>query len=99
MKRLLAASAVVALFVGLAPVAIGQSEGAVHKGTGVVTDIDRAGGKVTIKHDPIKSLNWPSMTMAFAVKDKAMLEKVSKDKKVEFEFAQQGQQLVITSVK
>jgi Cu(I)/Ag(I) efflux system protein CusF len=71
----------------------------VHKGTGVVTSIDRAGGKLTLRHDPIQSLNWPSMTMAFAVKDKAMLDKVAKDKKVEFEFAQHGQQFVITSIK
>jgi Cu(I)/Ag(I) efflux system protein CusF len=70
-----------------------------HKGTGVVTNIDRAGGKVTLKHDPIKSLNWPTMTMAFSVKDKAMLDKVAKDKKVEFEFVLQGQQFVITSIK
>jgi Cu/Ag efflux protein CusF len=74
-------------------------EGQVHKATGVVTNVDRAAGKVTLKHDPIKSLNWPSMTMAFGVKDKAMLDKVAKDKKVEFEFVQQGQQFVITSIK
>ncbi len=76
-----------------------KADGQVHKGTGVVTNVDRAGGKVTVKHDPIKSLNWPTMTMAFSVKDKAMLEKVAKDKKVEFEFVQQGQQFVITSIK
>lgn len=76
-----------------------KAGGQVHKGIGVVTNVDRAGGKVTVKHDPIKSLNWPTMTMAFAVKDKAMLDKVAKDKKVEFEFVQQGQQFVITSVK
>lgn len=73
--------------------------GQVHKGTGVVTNVDRAGGKVTLKHDPIRSLNWPTMTMAFTVKDKAMLEKLAKDKKVEFEFVQQGEQFVITSIK
>jgi Cu(I)/Ag(I) efflux system protein CusF len=74
-----------------------QSE--VHKGTGVVTNVDRSAGKVTLKHDPIKSLNWPTMTMAFAVKDKAMLGSLSKNKKVEFEFVQQGDQFVITSIK
>jgi Cu(I)/Ag(I) efflux system protein CusF len=76
-----------------------KAESRSHKGTGVVTNIDRAGGKVTLKHDPIKSLNWPTMTMAFAVKDKAMLDKLAKDKKVQFEFVQQGQQFVITSIK
>jgi Cu(I)/Ag(I) efflux system protein CusF len=76
-----------------------KASGQVHKGTGVVTNIDRADGKVTLKHEPIKSLNWPTMTMAFSVKDKAMLEKVAKDKKVKFEFVQEGQQFVITSIK
>ena len=76
-----------------------KAQGEVHKGTGVVTNVDRAGGKVTLKHDPIKSLNWPTMTMAFAVKDKAMLNSLEKDRKVDFEFVQQGQQFVITSIK
>jgi Cu(I)/Ag(I) efflux system periplasmic protein CusF len=111
MKCLLAISAIAAGFLGVAPLASAQMKdmdmkgmksekktgGEVHKGTGVVTKIEK--GKVTIKHEPIKSLNWPTMTMAFAVKDKAMLEKVAKDKKVEFEFVQQGQEFVITSIK
>jgi Cu/Ag efflux protein CusF len=37
--------------------------------------------------------------MAFTVKDKAMLDKVAKDKKVEFELVQEGRQYVITSIK
>jgi Cu(I)/Ag(I) efflux system periplasmic protein CusF len=76
-----------------------KAEGQVHKGTGVVTKVDRAAGKVTLRHDPIKSLNWPGMNMAFAVKDKAMLDSLAKDKKVQFEFVQQGEQFVITSIK
>lgn len=76
-----------------------KAAGEVHKGTGVVTNVDRASGKVTLKHDPIKSLGWPGMTMAFAVKDKALLDKVAKDKKVEFELMPQGRQYVITSIK
>lgn len=76
-----------------------KAAGQVHKGAGVVTNIDRAGGKVTLKHEPIQSLNWPAMTMAFGVKDKAMLDKLAKDKKVQFELVQQGRQFVITSIK
>ena len=38
-------------------------------------------GKVTLKHERIDSLNWPGMTMAFAVKDKALLDKVEKGSK------------------
>ena len=99
MKRWLAISVIAALFAGAAPIATGQSGGQVHKGTGVVTNVDRAGGKVTLKHDAIDSLRWPSMTMAFTVKDKALLDKVAKDKKIEFELEQQGRQYVITSIK
>jgi len=74
-------------------------ESQTHKGTGVVKNIDRAGGKVTLRHDPIKSLRWPTMTMEFVVNDKAMLETLSPEKKVEFEFVLQGQQFVITSIR
>ena len=76
-----------------------KAQGEVHNGTGVVTKVDRAGGKITLKHDPIKSLNMPAMTMAFGVKDEAMCDKVAKGKKVEFEFVKQGRQFVITSIK
>ncbi len=42
---------------------------------------------------------WPAMSMTFTVKDKALLGKFSQDKKVEFEFVEQGSNYVITSVK
>ena len=74
-----------------------QKAGALHKGTGVVTKVEK--DKVTIKHEPIASINWPAMTMAFEVKDKALLDKVAKDKKVQFEFVQEGKKNVITSIK
>src|SRR5712671_5589543 len=70
-----------------------------HKGVGTVKKVDAAASTVTIAHGPIKSMNWPAMNMTFAVKDKALLEKFSQDKKVEFEFVQQGSDYVIKSVK
>ena len=70
---------------------------AVHKATGVVTKVDK--DKVTIKHGPVATINWPSMTMAFTVKDKALMDKLAKDKKVDFEFRQEGKDYVVTSVK
>jgi Cu/Ag efflux protein CusF len=73
------------------------ADGAVHKATGVVTKVEN--DKVTIKHGPVPSINWPSMTMAFKVKDKALMEKLGKDKKVDFEFKQEGGEYVVTSVK
>src|SRR5258708_39088982 len=62
-----------------------KSEAKSHKGVGTVKKIDPA-GKVTIAHGPIKSMNWPAMNMTFTVKDKALLDQFSQDKKVEFEF-------------
>src|SRR6267142_3240586 len=76
-----------------------KSEGKVHKGTGTVKKLDPADGKVTIAHGPIPTMKWPAMNMTFTVKDKALLDKFSQDKKVDFEFVQQGSDYVITSVK
>lgn len=70
-----------------------------HKGSGTVTNVDSAGGKVTIAHGPVQSMNWPAMSMTFTVKDKKMLAKLAPEKKVEFQFVQQGSDYVITSIK
>ena len=89
---------VLSLLVAVAPIAFGQSDkGTVHKATGVVTRVDK--NKVSIKHEPVPSLNWPSMTMAFTVKDKSLMEKMKKDQKVNFEFVQEGRDYVVTAVK
>ena len=40
---------------------------AAHPATGVVKSVDRAKGTVTLAHGPVKSLNWPAMTMPFTV--------------------------------
>jgi Cu(I)/Ag(I) efflux system periplasmic protein CusF len=114
MKRLLASTVIAVSFLAAAPLASAQmkgmemkdmpmkmdkkdAKGTVHKATGVVTKVDK--DKVTIKHEPVASMNWPSMTMAFVVKDKAMMEKLKKDQKVDFEFVQQGKDYVVTGVK
>jgi len=70
-----------------------------HKATGVIKKVDPKAGTVTLAHDPVKSLNWPAMTMGFTVKDKALLDKLQAGKKVEFDFVQQGKDYVITTVK
>jgi Cu/Ag efflux protein CusF len=76
-----------------------KSEDKVHKGSGTVKKVDPAGGKVTIAHGPVPTMKWPAMNMTFTVKDKALLGKFSQDKKVDFEFVQQGSDYMITSVK
>ena len=76
-----------------------RAKNATHKGTGTVRKSDPAGGTVTIAHDPIKSMEWPAMTMSFTAKEKKMLEGIKPGAKVEFEFVQQESKYTITSIK
>ena len=76
-----------------------KSEAQSHKGVGTVKKVDPASGKVTIAHGPIPTMKWPAMNMTFTVKDKALLGKLSQDRKVEFEFVERGSDYLITSVK
>jgi len=71
----------------------------VHMAKGKVIKLDAAAGVVTLAHDPVKSLNWPAMTMGFQVKDKMLLDKLTVGKTVDFEFTQAAKGYVITSVK
>jgi Cu(I)/Ag(I) efflux system protein CusF len=75
------------------------SEARSHHGVGVVKKIDAAKGTVTIAHEPIPTMKWPKMTMAFVLKNKELLEKLAPEQKVEFEFSKQGSQYVISSLK
>ena len=70
-----------------------------HKATGVVKKADAKAGTVTLDHEPVKTMNWPAMTMAFQVKDKALMEQLTTGRKVEVEFEQQGKNYIITSAK
>ena len=79
------------------PHASGQE--AMHKTTAVVKEADAASGKVKLAHEPVKSLDWPAMTMWFSVGDRALFDKLTVGKKVEVEFVQQGPDYVVTRVK
>lgn len=71
----------------------------VHETKGKITKIDADAGRVTLAHEPVKSLKWPAMTMGFKVKDKMLLEKLTVGKTVDFEFTQSDEGYVITGVK
>ena len=70
-----------------------------HTAKGTVKSVDAKAGTVTMDHEAVKSLNWPAMTMAFKVQDKALLDKLTRGSKVEVEFEQRGKDNVITSAK
>ena len=70
-----------------------------HEAVGTVKSVDPAAGTVTLAHGPVKSLNWPAMTMGFTIKDNALFDKLSVGKKVDVEIVQQDDKYVITAVK
>ena len=51
---------------------------------GEVRRVDRAQGKVTLKHGEISNLQMPPMTMVFRAKDPAMLDGLKVGDKVRF---------------
>lgn len=52
---------------------------------GEVVVVDKAAGKVKLKHEAIPELDWPAMTMFFLVADKSQLETLEVGNQVEFQ--------------
>jgi len=64
--------------------------------SGEVQKIDKAAGKITLKHGPITNLDMPAMTMVFRVTDPKMLDTVKAGDKVLFAADNPGGQLTVT---
>lgn len=87
-STLVAASACVAL-TSFAQTAVVDAE---------VRKVDKENQKITLKHGEIKNLDMPAMTMVFAVKDPAMLDKVKAGDKVQFRAADENGKLTVTEI-
>jgi Cu/Ag efflux protein CusF len=59
-----------------------------YTATGIIKKVEPNAARVTLHHDPIAVLGWPSMTMPFAVKDRKVLAAVKPEQRVEFDFVQ-----------
>ncbi|RXR31145.1 copper-binding protein [Sphingobium fluviale] len=66
-------------------------------GAGMVTTIDAAKGTITVDHGAIAELQWPAMTMAFAVKPE-QLSDIKVGDKVDFEIDWDGKTGTITKI-
>lgn len=75
---------------------VAQSSNAMTNGE--IRKVDKDAKKITIKHDEIKSLGMPPMTMVFQVKDPAMLDQVKQGDKVRFNVEQVGSATVVTHI-
>jgi Cu(I)/Ag(I) efflux system periplasmic protein CusF len=63
-----------------------------------VRKVDKDGGKVTLKHGAIKSLDMPAMTMVFRVKDPALFEKLIEGASVKAAFESKDGNYYVTKV-
>ncbi len=64
-----------------------------------VRKVDKAQGKVTLKHGEIKNLDMPPMTMVFRVKDAKMLDGLAEGTKVKFAAEKIDGQYTVTEIK
>jgi len=56
-----------------------------HAGRGTVTHVDAPNGSIHLEHEPIASLQWPAMSMSFAVADRRQLAALKPGDRVQFE--------------
>ena len=63
-----------------------------------VKKVDKAGGKVTLSHGPLKNLGMPPMTMAFKVKDGKTLASLKEGDKIHFVAEQSGNDYLATKI-
>jgi len=55
------------------------------KGVGVITEIDRPGETMTVRHEPIAAFKWPSMTMPFHVVPPSLMDNLKVGQKISFD--------------
>lgn len=65
---------------------------------GEVRRVDKEGGRLTLKHAEIKSLDMPPMTMVFVVRDKAMLDKLKAGDKIKFKAINDAGKYTVTDI-
>ncbi|MGV1794032.1 copper-binding protein [Rhizobium sp. A37_96] len=66
---------------------------------GVVDKIDAKTNKVTIKHEALKNLDMPAMTMVFRIEDPAIRAKLKEGASIEFVAERVNGKLTVTQVK
>jgi len=65
---------------------------------GEVRRIDKAQGKVTLRHGRIENLDMPPMTMVFTASDPALLEKLNPGDKVRFSAEKRNGVFTVTGI-
>lgn len=78
--------------------AMGQASSKTGSAVGVVTAVDAKAGTVTIRHEPIPTVGWPAMTMAFRATTPSVLHAAKVGGKVAFGVRVTGAKAEVTSL-
>jgi Cu/Ag efflux protein CusF len=73
------------------------AEHSVYMATGEITAV--GADSVTIQHQPVAELNWPSMSMMFKAPDAAMITGLTPGAQVSFSFHQDGADYILTEIR
>ena len=68
------------------------------KGSGTVTAVDAAGGKITLDHGAIPAVAWPAMKMGFSAKPD-LLKSVAVGDRVDFDVTVTGSAGEVTAIR
>ena len=66
---------------------------------GEVRKIEKAQGKITLRHGELKALDMPPMTMVFRVGNPALLDTVAVGDKVKFDAAKVDGNYTVTAIR
>jgi Cu/Ag efflux protein CusF len=66
---------------------------------GVIKKVDAKSGKVTVKHEELKDLGMPAMTMVFRAKDEEQLGKLKPGQNIQFMVERVKGKLTLVEVK
>ena len=97
-KKNLAAFAILTLSVTLAAAAPASSGTKDDLTSGEIRRVDKVNKGLVIRHEDIKNLQMPAMTMPFRVKQPQMLSGLKDGDKIRFRAEQIGADLVVTEI-
>ena len=86
------------LALSLSALTLGALAQALPLAEGEVRRVDKAGGKISLKHGEIKNLDMPPMSMVFQVRDPALLDKLKPGDKIRFSAEKLEGAFVVTAI-
>jgi Cu/Ag efflux protein CusF len=85
--------------VAIATIFLATSAMAAEYTKGVIKKVDAKSGKVTVKHEELKDLGMPAMTMVFRAKDEEQLGKLKPGQNIQFMVERVKGKLTLVDVK